>query len=466
MRKLPMKKSLIIPLILLCGLSLLLTGCGSASESAQAAAVPTPEPAVPVEVATAETGDIALIFAYTGNLQSKDEVKVIPGAAGRVEKVLVEVGDPVKAGQPIATLEHDVYLLQLKQAQAGLTAAQLKLEKMKMGSRPEEVAVAQAAVDLARAALDDVATISDNERTTAAANLANAQAALRRAQAEYDKIAWAGNVGLMPQAAALEQATNAYEAALAGYNLQTNPSDVQLAPLQAQVVQAELKLALTKQPFLDIDFQMAKVAIDQAQAAVDLVYRQLDEATIKAPFDGVISELNISTGTTVGPQAPIATVVSNKVELAVGIEEAHIGQINKGQKAALKVDAYPGQTFAATVSSIAPVADKNSHTFTVKVTPADEQGQLRSGMFADLSLLVQEKKNTLLVPIDAVTEVNDQTVVYVVNGNKAEQRPVTTGLSSDGRIEILSGLEAGDTVVTAGQPNLTDGARVETVNRL
>ena len=87
-------------------------------------------------------------------------------------------------------------------------------------------------------------------------------------------------------------------------------------------------------------------------------------------------------------------------------------------------------------------------------------------MFADLSILIQEKQNTLLVPLDAVTNVNDQDSVYVVKGNTVELRPVTVGLTSDGKVEILAGLEAGETVVTAGQADLTDGAKVETVNRL
>jgi membrane fusion protein (multidrug efflux system) len=87
-------------------------------------------------------------------------------------------------------------------------------------------------------------------------------------------------------------------------------------------------------------------------------------------------------------------------------------------------------------------------------------------MFANLSILIDEKQNTLLVPVDAITVVNGQESVYVIKGNVAELRSVTTGLTNDGYIEILSGLEQGETIVTAGQSNLTDGARVETVNRL
>ena len=337
---------------------------------------------------------------------------------------------------------------------------------MELGSRPEEIAAAQAAVQLAKAALNDVANINDNERTAASAALAQAQIALRKAQSDYDKIAWAGDVGQTREAQALEQATVNYENALAAYNLQTNPSDSQLAPLMAQLTQAELALALRLQPFRAIDFEIAKTAIEQAESGLAMANLQLDETTIKAPFDGVIAELYITAGSTVGPQGPIARQVSNQVEASIEVEESRISQIFDGQSASLQVTAYPGQEFPAAVTSVAPVADKDTRTFTVKITPVDAEGQLRSGMYANARLLIDEKKGTLLVPRDAITLIDNQPTVYVVNGDRVEQRNVTTGLANNGQIEILSGLQAGDTVVIAGQPNLVDGAKIEVVNRL
>ncbi|MEW5960392.1 MAG: efflux RND transporter periplasmic adaptor subunit [Chloroflexota bacterium] len=466
-----MKKYTFVTLSLLLLLAVLVTACsGSTSEErvAQAAAPEQKEVEIgtPVEVAEVETGDIALIFSYAGNLQSKDEVSLMPAASGQIESVLVEVGDEVKVDDPLATIERDRYIEQVRQAQAALTTAKLNLAKMELGSRAEEIAAAQAAVQLARAALNDVATIDDNERTTAAANLAQAQSTLQAAQADYDKIAWAGDVGTTQEAQALEQATIAYENALAAYNLQTNPNDSTLAPLMAQLTQAELTLALIKQPFREIDFEIARTAIEQAESAVVLANLQLDDTTIKAPFDGVIAELYITEGSSVGPQSPVALQVSKEVEVSIEVEESRIGQIFKGQKASLQVTAYPGQTFPAEVTSVAPVADQDTRTFTVKITPVDAEGQLRSGMYANALLLIDEKKDTLLVSRDAVTTVNDHQIVYVVNGNTVEAREVTTGLVNDGQIEILTGLKQGETVVTAGQPNLTDGAKIEVVNRL
>ncbi|GAB4545638.1 MAG: hypothetical protein Kow0063_39760 [Anaerolineae bacterium] len=451
-------------LILIIATSIPLAACGPAAVPGPVAqaAVPPEEPAAPVQVAPVEKGDIAVVYSYTGNIEAAHTVNVMPGVAGRVEEVLVEVGDELKAGDPIAILDSDLYAAQLKQAEAGLQAARLGLAKMEQGTRPEQIAAAEAAVQFARNAVNDLTNISDEERTAAVAAMAQAEAALRLAQAEYDKVAWAGQVGMLPQALQLEQATIAYEAAKAAYELQTNPSDVQLSPLMVQLAQAELALALAKNPFTEIDFDMARNQVKLAEAAVEMARLQLDEATIRAPFDGVVAELYISEGGMAAPQSPAALFVSRSMQVVVNVEESRISQVKAGQNAALRVAAYPGRDFPAIVTNVAPTADKASHTFAVKVTPLDEDHLLRNGMYANVSLLIDEKQETLLVPRAAVTTLAGQTSVYVVkDDNTVEQRSVTTGLEEDEHIEILSGLTAGEQVVIAGQASLQDGVKVE-----
>jgi RND family efflux transporter MFP subunit len=173
--------------------------------------------------------------------------------------------------------------------------------------------------------------------------------------------------------------------------------------------------------------------------------------------------LYVTQGSTVGPQAAVALFVSKQLEVLVNVEAERISQLSKNQNASLQVSAYPGQMFPAVVTSIAPVADQTSHTFVIKVTPLDKAGVLRSGMYANISILTQEKQNAILAPRVAVTQVNNRPTVYVVKDNQVEQRPVTTGLANDSQIEILTGLKPGETVVIAGQPNLLDGAKVKVV---
>ncbi|NJN96598.1 MAG: biotin/lipoyl-binding protein [Anaerolineales bacterium] len=176
-----MKRSMFFLLVLLLGAVIFTTGCaGSAGEEPVAkAAPPEEEKIIPVEVAVAQKGQMALVLEYAGTIEAKDNIDLLPGASGRIESVLVAEGDDVQAGDPIAIIEDDTYLAQIKQAEIAVTTAKLNLAKMELGSRPEEIAAAQAAVELARAAVNDVAQVNDNERTRAAAELARAQAALK-----------------------------------------------------------------------------------------------------------------------------------------------------------------------------------------------------------------------------------------------------------------------------------------------
>jgi len=451
-----------ITLIAVMILSLVLTACGPAPQPAAMAAAAEEEPATSVRVETAETGDIAVVFAYSADLQAEQSLKVMPAAPGRIETVFIQVGDRVEAGDPLAEVEKESYAAQLKQAEAGLAVAQLQMAKMDEGTRPEQIAAAQAAVQFARDAVNDLNTVDDNERTTASAGLAQAEAALKLAQAEYDKVAWSDRAGMMPQSLALQQATIAYEAARAGYDLQTTPSDLQLSPLMIQLAQAEMALALAVAPFTQTDYDLAQAQVTLAEAGLDLANIQMDETVIRAPISGVVAEVYVKAGDMASPAGPVALVISDGLEASFEVEETRISEVEEGQYASIQVAAYPGEDFPAVVTSVAPAADSTSHTFTVKVTPQASDGKLRSGMFANVSLLVDEREAVVLVPEAAITQAGDQDIVFVVDGNVAQQRDVTIG-ATDYKCctEIVEGVSAGEMVVTAGQANLVDGAAVE-----
>ena len=457
-----LKQSAALILTLIIGL--LTIGC-AATEAEPVTAQEQPALAsTAVEVATAETGDIALIFNYSGNLQSTADIDVQPKVSGEVVEILVTVGDEVAAGDPLARIDDELLRLDLKNAEVALKKAQIDLVKMEAGARDEEIAAARASVELARSALEDVANIDDNERTTAVLNLSQAQAEVQRAQAEYDKIAWAGQVGTTPQAVQLEQATAAYEAALAEYTLKTNPSDSTLAPLEAELVQAQLNLALALQPFQEFDFELARTAIEQAETNIDRAELQVEYATIRAPFDGLIASIEVEPGSLVSASSAIVRLVSPTVEVSVPVEESRLGQLRVELPASLNVAAYPGVDFPAIVSTVPPVADGTTHTFDITVLPQDERGLLRAGMYADVAIMADVKSNALLVPRAAVTLVDDQPVVYIVtvkdDRQVAERRDITTGLRDQDNVEIIDGLAVGDTVVTLGHANLIDGADV------
>lgn len=464
-----MKTRSVFSLMLLISMVLLVSACSGSftqdEQAAQGTPTPTVERRIPVEVAVVETGNIDLIFSYSGSIKPKDEVDVVPGASGEVEELLVEVGDEVKAGDTIAVIEDDTYLARLKEAEATLAIASLELAKLEQGSRPEEIIAARAAVELARAALNDVVNVDDDERTRAAADLARTEAELRKAQADYDKIAWAGDVGEKPESVALERATVNYENALANYNLDTNPSDAELSPLMLNLAQAELQLSLTLKPYREVDIALARAGVQRAEAALESAELSLEETKITAPFDGVVSDVYISEGDRINTQAPILQVISNELEVEVEVQESRISQVTKDQNVSMQVTAYPGQDFPGVITSISPKADPNTRTFQVEVTPTEGTELLRSGMFVDVSILAQENVNTVIAPRAAVIGETDPPTVFVVNDdNEAQERKVNTGLFDSNRVEILSGLKPGEIVVTAGKVNLSDGTTVEITN--
>ncbi len=512
-----------VGLLMLMGL--VLGGCaiggGQPAEEAAQTEVETvaERPPIPVEVSQVDTGNIAAILSYAGNLAAKDELLLSNAVAGLVEDVFVEVGDEVRVGDPLLKVVDTTFQAQLSQAQAALTTAQANLVKLEKGSREEQIAlaeagletalanlarlekgprseqvgIAQAGLDAARAQLNSVLTVTDNEQTVAASNLAQTEAALRIAQAQYDEIKWAGQVGTTPQALQLQQATIAYETALSAYNLQVNPDDTDLAALRAAIRQAEFSYALTANPFTEEDFRQARAGvrqaemnlalaqnpftaedlaaaragIAQAEAAVALAQFQADFAILRAPFDGFVAESYVSIGSSAGPQLPSFKFISTELEVKIQIPENQIANIAIDQPAALKVSAYPTQDFPAAVTNIAPAADTSSRTFPIVITPLDVERQLRAGMFANVAILLEEKVGTLLVPRSAIARVNEQAHVYVVSDDEqtVTLQSVIIGLSDPDRIEIIDGLRGEQTIVVAGVSNLSDGARIEVVAR-
>jgi HlyD family secretion protein len=454
-------------LLLIFLLVLLVTGCNAASAAPEQQVSAPERPPVPVEVTKAETGNVAATLSYSGDLQPVHSLSLVSIVSGAIEEVMVEVGDEVRAGDPIIRVEDTTYRAQLKQVEAGLTSAQANLMKMERGPRQEQIEMAEAGLEAARAQLEGITTMTEDERTVAAANLAQAEAALRLAQYEYDKIKWAGQTSQTPQALQLQQATIGYETALAAYNLQANPDKSTLTQLRAAIRQAELNLQLARDPFVPEDFTLARAGVVRAEGAVALAQYQVDNSILRAPFDGLVSEVYVTTGGVASPQSPAIQLISKDLEVLVDVPENQIAKLYKNQPAALKVAAHPGKDFPALITSIAPIADTTSHTFPIKVTPVDADSELRGGMFADVTILLEEKVGVVLVPVSAVTVIDDQEVVFIVSDDEktVTLRPVTTGLSDIDRVEIVEGLAPGEPIVMAGLSNLSDGAAIEVVAR-
>jgi RND family efflux transporter MFP subunit len=236
-------------------------------------------------------------------------------------------------------------------------------------------------------------------------------------------------------------------------------STLELSLIQAQLArdEAEYNLKQLKDVLHSSQdrIKLAEAALKAAERAVAEVQKQLDEAVITAPFDGVIAILLVKEGDIVPPptmaaQAIIHMIDLTSLELSAEVDEIDIPDVEPGQKAIIEVDALPDDLLDGEVVSISSLPDIQTGlvVYPVKIkfdVPAGSA--VKAGMSATADIVIQERNNVLLVPSRMVRE-NEQgnTVVNVVMGKEIEEREVVTGISNGLQTEIISGLNEGETV--------------------
>lgn len=345
-------------------------------------------------------------------------------------------GTPQAAWAIVGTSVGEAYQA-VAAAQAQYQAAVAALNLLQSNPLPVNLQAAQSALDVAKASLNAAsAAVDDMKSSPKPEDVQAAQSAV--------------------DAAAGQQAAAEANLKL----LQAPPTEEDVRQAQDAVNSAQQQLALVQSPYTTNDLNQAKAGVAQAQAALDQAKIGLGETSIVSPVDGVVSDKYQSVGQLVGPTSPIVNIVSQGVEMTLGVEESQIGQVAEGQKAEITVSAYPNVIFPAKVASISPTADPKSRTFQVKVRPEPADSRLKAGMFAQVRIITQQKANALLVPKDAVVTKSGQATVFVVKDGTAHAVPVKTGLSSGNNVEVTSGLSAGEEVVVAGQADLRDGDKV------
>lgn len=335
----------------------------------------------------------------------------------------------------------------LQAAGAQVQSAQAQLDKLKAGATPEEIAAAKALVDQAQAQLDKL------EGPARETDIAAAQAAVDQARAGLAKV---NQPAREPEIAAAQAAVLQARASLA--KLQASPTEVGAA--QAILEQQEALALKATNPFLPSDLEAAQAQVLVAEAAVTAAEVNLRDATLVAPFAGVVAARHVSEGALAAPGAVLLEVISADVRGVFTVEENQIGLIQIGQPATLTTSAYPGERFPGSVSIVNPTANASTRSFGLKITPRAGAGLLKAGMFAQAELVTQTKQDALAVPEDAIVTRDGKSIVFIVVDGKARQREVATGLRADGKVELTSGVQAGEQVVVVGQNLLNDGDAV------
>lgn len=372
-----MKKRTIIPLLLLAG-ALAVVGCSMipGQETMVDAAVPVvqdEEPNVILAEAVLEASTWRALRFETG---------------GTVLELVVEEGDTVTAGELVATLDPTDAELGVRQATAALEAAQAQLALVKAGARSEEVDGARAALTVAQAQLGKVLEgASSSQLAAVKAELDSAEAALKQAQAAYDRVSWRADIGALPQSLALEQATNAYNAAKARYDDVANgPSQADIALAEAQVEQAKPALAQALAGPTAEQVDVADAAVQQAQVSLEIAQQALARTALRAPFDGTVTRVDAKVGDLVAPGQPVLVLstLSPLQARTIDLNELDVVHVAVGQAAIVTVDALPDVEIPGHVTEIGLQAEnyRGDTTYPVTVVLDDTLDGLRLGMSA------------------------------------------------------------------------------------
>lgn len=373
------------------------------------------------------------VLSASGYVVAHHKIAVGAKVMGRVAWIGVEKGDSVQQGQVLVRLEDSEFRAQVNQAQANLAAAEARLDRLRTGSRPEEK-------------LKDKAAVIQAE-----ANLKNAEAEYQRTESLYRS-------GVSSKA------------------------ELDRALAQRDSAAALVQAARQASTMTDIgprreDIRAGEAEVQQMKAARDYANTQLAATEIKAPVSGTVLQRIVERGEMVSPSAfggsgartsvvDLADLTDLQVEL--DISQTDFARLKPGQRAEIIPEAYPNLRFTGFIEEIAPEANRAKSTVQVKVKVENPNEQLRPEMNARVNFLSDKAPTTenksvarVLVPKTAVVKKDNNSFVFVVKGNRVEQRTIRTGEESGDAFVVLEGLSGNESVAVTAIDKLRDGDRVK-----
>jgi HlyD family secretion protein len=373
------------------------------------------------------------VLTASGYVVAHHKIAVGAKVMGRVHWIGVEKGDNVKEGQVLVRLEDNEFRAQVNQARANLAAAQARLDQLRSGSRPQEKLKDRAAV-------------------------LQAEANLKIAEADYQRSERLYRDGVASKAE--------FDAALAR-------RDTAAALLEA----ARQSSAMTDIGPRAEEIRAADAQVQQMKAALDYAQTQLAATEIKAPVAGTVLQRIVERGEMVTPSAfggsgARTSVVDladlNDLQIELDISQADFARLKMGQRAEIIPEAYPNLRYTGFIEEIAPEANRAKSTVQVKVKVENPDEQLRPEMNARVNFLSDKPANNqtqsaarVLVPKQAVVRRDNAAFVFVVKGNRVEQRTIRAGEETGDAYYVLDGLSGNESVAIAGVDKLRDGDRVK-----
>lgn len=214
------------------------------------------------------------------------------------------------------------------------------------------------------------------------------------------------------------------------------------------------------------EYDIAANELNVLKAEVELIQAQLARTEIRAPFDGVIGLRSVSEGAYVTPGTRIVRLQAvDTIKIDLTLPEKYGGRLSVGQKIEFAV-AGPGDTGVAEIYALEPQIDETTRTILARARAPNPAGRFRPGAFARVTWQAAELSDALLVPSVAVLSSSGEKAVFVAHDGRAERRVVQTGMRTAGKVQIVSGLVAGEEIVVSGLQSLRSGAAIRPVEPL
>jgi HlyD family secretion protein len=445
-------KKLIAPLIGLITAAMTLSACATPGSGAAQASTASGERV------TVTKGAIQNTVIATGKVTARSTTTVAFSRSGAVVALLIKEGDQVKKGQPLASLDTRELQNTAQQQHANYMSALASYSQTIMGPTAADLASAQASLASAQSAYGDLfVSPSDNTLANLHATLLNAEATLKQKQSAYDtayKRDPAG-IGGNPAALDLEKATNDYNAAKANYDKEFDkPKNSAVASAAASIASAKANLASLTPVTETIAQSMAK--LDQAYAAWQQAQDNVTEATIVAPYDGLVTSVYFEVGDWQNTGSPAVDIADfNEPIFEVAVDETDLGNVKVGKDARIVLQTYPDTPISATVQSIAKAGSTSGSIVTYKVklamsTAKQSQADVLLGMSGTSEIVTQNIQDALLVPNRALIA-DSTTKGYSVHrlkaDNSVETVAVKLGALSADNAQVLEGVKTGDMLV-------------------
>jgi RND family efflux transporter MFP subunit len=371
--------------------------------------------AISVSVAASTEQPITRFLKVTGTLAAEEEAEVAAEIQGRVIGTPVERGTRVTEGADLIRISPAEAQAQAAEAEAN--AAQLERRLGLNGTEERRQGISGEADS----------TEFESDRVP---EVANARAQLTLATGEFDR------------------AKMLFEKQL------LSKSDFDQKSAQAEVARRQFDIAKN-------GAMQQYQGLLAARARVALAKKALADTVVKAPFAGVVGQRLVSVGDYVQRGTKVASVMrTNPLRVQLTVPEQYSTGIAVGRSVSFEVDASPGQKFTGQVRYVSPALEANSRTLVVEAVVPNDSGALKPGAFATALIEQANRSPGVLTPVAAVRTVAGTSRVFVVSGDRVEERIVTIGQPVGDLIEITTGLKAGEKVATSNVTQLADGVRV------